>query len=388
MTLHVSRNDLLSSSMKSFHRQVSREDLRMFMRVNFVGESGIDVGGVEREWFLLTAAELFSPEQGFFDFPLGGSGYRINPSGGGYDNGEFWTDDTALEYVEFAGKLLAKALMERQALAVPLTTSLLKHLLGAPCTLSDLSDLDPELAKHISWLLQQSPQVIDSLHLDFTVNITVPNSSNEKKTKKRQVVVHELKQDGVNCEVTSNNLDEYVMLLSQFHLGTSVERPLCRFLEGFYTVMPPDLLTVFDYAELEFIMCGSQTVDVEDWKRHTRYGGAFNRGNYSSDNLHPVCVWFWEVVGELGEADRMKLFQFVTGGSKVPAQGFKALQRNDGKYQLFTVEAVEAGDREGWLPVAHTCFNRIDLPLYKTKEELQEAIHLIVSINVTGFSMD
>lgn len=128
--------------------------------------------------------------------------------------------------------------------------------------------------------------------------------------------------------------------------------------------------------------------DVEDWKRHTTYGGAFTRDGYSAENLHPVCAWFWEVVQELGETDRLKLFQFVTGGSKVPAQGFKALQRNDGKYQRFTLESAETGDRGGWLPVAHTCFNRIDLPLYKSKEKLREAIELIVSLNVTGFSMD
>jgi hypothetical protein len=342
----VSRDDLLHTSLDAFHHKVSKEDLHMFMRINFVGEAGIDVGGIEREWFLLTLAEVFSPDHGYFDFPNGSSGYRINPSGGGHHDGEFWMDETALDVMEFAGKLLAKALMERQALAVPLTTSLLKHLLGAPCCLSDLADLDPELAKHISWLLEQTPQVIDSLGLDFTVNITVPNTSN-KKSSKRAVVVRELKPGGENCEVTSDNLDEYILLLSQWHLGTSVERPLCRFLEGFYTVMPPDLITVFDYAELEFVMCGSQTVDVEDWKRHTDYAGAFNRDGYNSEHLHPVCVWFWEIVEELSETERMKLFQFTTGGSKVPAQGFKALQRNDGKYQRFTIEAIDTTDRPG-----------------------------------------
>jgi len=395
VTVHVARDDLVNTSLAAFHKRVSVPDLHMFMRVNFVGELGIDVGGIEREWFLLVLADLCSPERGLFDFPAGGSGYRINPIGGGYSDEQFWTDEKMLDQVEFTGKLLGKALFERQALNIPLTTCLLKHLLCAPCVLSDLSDLDPELAKHISWLLEQPAHVIDSLQLDFTVTMTADrepdnSSKSKKKTKKpKQIVVeHELKPGGRDCEVGKHNIEEYVILLSQWHLGGAVEIPLSRFLEGFYTVVPPDLISAFDYAELEFIMCGSQTVDVEDWKRHTDYAGAFNKNGYDSERLHPVCIWFWEVVTELGESDRLKLFQFATGGSKVPAQGFKALQRNDGKYQRFTLESADASRSEGWLPISHTCFNRIDLPLYKSKAKLKEALNLIVSLDVSGFSMD
>jgi E3 ubiquitin-protein ligase HUWE1 len=36
--------------------------------------------------------------------------------------------------------------------------------------------------------------------------------------------------------------------------------------------------------------------------------------------------WFWEVVRELEKEDLARLVQFVTGTSKVPLDGFKALQ--------------------------------------------------------------
>ena len=105
-------------------------------------------------------------------------------------------------------------------------------------------------------------------------------------------------------------------------------------------MVPPDVIEVFDYAELEFLLCGSQDIDVADWQRHTEYGGAFARGGYggpaeagapgSVKKLHPVCAWFWAVVeDQLSSTERAKLFQFATGGGRVPAQGFKALQRND-----------------------------------------------------------
>ncbi len=38
----------------------------LFHVLQFKGEPGIDAGGLEREWFTLVVAELFSPDQGLF----------------------------------------------------------------------------------------------------------------------------------------------------------------------------------------------------------------------------------------------------------------------------------------------------------------------------------
>ena len=37
-------------------------------------------------------------------------------------------------------------------------------------------------------------------------------------------------------------------------------------------------------------------------------------------------AWFWRVVESYSEEMRARLLQFVTGSSRVPLQGFKALQ--------------------------------------------------------------
>lgn len=43
----------------------------------------------------------------------------------------------------------------------------------------------------------------------------------------------------------------------------------------------------------------------------------------------PVVKWFWEVVEQhYSQEMRLRLLQFVTGSSRVPLQGFKALQGN------------------------------------------------------------
>ncbi len=65
----------------------------------------------------------------------------------------------------------------------------------------------------------------------------------------------------------------------------------------------------------------------------------------------------------------------------MPVAGFIALQGNDGNVRNFTLH----GDKNvKVLPRAHTCFNRMDVPMYKTKADMkkyvQADIHMIFII--------
>jgi hypothetical protein len=39
-------------------------------------------------------------------------------------------------------------------------------------------------------------------------------------------------------------------------------------------------------------------------------------------------------------------------------------------------------------PRSHTCFNKLDLPVYDSKEELDAYLSVVVNMEVTGFSME
>jgi len=39
-------------------------------------------------------------------------------------------------------------------------------------------------------------------------------------------------------------------------------------------------------------------------------------------------------------------------------------------------------------PVAHTCFNRIDLPKYKTKEHMKRKLEYIAESEISGFDIE
>jgi hypothetical protein len=70
----------------------------------------------------------------------------------------------------------------------------------------------------------------------------------------------------------------------------------------------------------------------------------------------------------------------------VPVEGLTALQSNDGRRCPFTLRALPDGERYQ-MPVAHTCFNRIDMPMYKEKETMR--IHLRAMIlDQTGFTQE
>jgi HECT-domain (ubiquitin-transferase) len=162
-----------------------------------------------------------------------------------------------------------------------------------------------------------------------------------------------------------------------------VKMPLTELLLGFFDVIPEPLLTVFDFQELELLMCGLPTIDVEDWQAHTEYSGEYEK----EGGDHPTCRWFWEVVAEdMDRETQARLLQFVTGTSGVPARGFGVLQSNDGNIRKFTIHGVSL--QVCLYPRAHTCFNRIDLPVYSSKDELRERLKLAVTMVATGFDIE
>lgn len=85
---------------------------------------------------------------------------------------------------------------------------------------------------------------------------------------------------------------------------------------------------------------------------------------------------------------RARLLQFVTGSSRVPLQGFKALQGNTGAAtpRLFTIHLTADVPIQN-LPKAHTCFNRIDLPAYDSYQLLYDKLSQAVE-ETCGFAVE
>ena len=192
----------------------------------------------------------------------------------------------------------------------------------------------------------------------------------------------ELVEGGAEIDVTNENLPAFLEANFKYHLMYRVKPQLAELLLGFYDVIPEPLMTMFDFQELELLMSGLPEIDVDDWMANTLYQGQFE----SRGAQHKSCQWFWEVVREFDQEHRAKLLQFTTGSSGVPARGFSVLQGNDGNIKKFALSGIRKD--QSLFPRAHTCFNRIDLPCYSSKEELREKLKIALATSVTGFDIE
>ncbi|EHB11212.1 NEDD4-like E3 ubiquitin-protein ligase WWP1 [Heterocephalus glaber] len=190
-----------------------------------------------------------------------------------------------------------------------------------------------------------------------------------------KVTSHDLKLGGSNILVTEENKDEYIGLMTEWRFSRGVQEQTKAFLDGFNEVVPLQWLQYFDEKELEVMLCGMQEVDLADWQRNTVYR------HYTRNSKQ--IIWFWQFVKETDNEVRMRLLQFVTGTCRLPLGGFAELMGSNGP-QKFCIEKV---GKDTWLPRSHTCFNRLDLPPYKSYEQLKEK--LLFAIEETeGFGQE
>jgi len=59
------------------------------------------------------------------------------------------------------------------------------------------------------------------------------------------------------------------------------------------------------------------------------------------------------------------------------------LQSNRGETQKFTIESIKL-DKDNAHLKAHTCFNRLELPMYANKEMVEEAIQVVLNMDFRG----
>ena len=102
-----------------------------------------------------------------------------------------------------------------------------------------------------------------------------------------RITHHNLLPNGQEIQVTNENKKEYVRLYVQWRFRVGVDKQFLALQRGFHELVPPNLLKSFDEKELELIISGLGSVDVEDWKINTRLKHCTSDTN--------VVKWFWKV---------------------------------------------------------------------------------------------
>ncbi|GLI63892.1 hypothetical protein VaNZ11_007009 [Volvox africanus] len=397
---------------------------RQPLKVTFIGEAGMDSGGVTREWFstLSSAISRGSPELFYTAGPQRNQLY-VTPTS---------SSPAHLKKFAFVGLFMAKAILESAArgkelgpitLNLPLCEPFWKLLLGNPLSLVDLQQLDPTefrslmsilsmdidglIFENFVWSFQHpnaaagsATQVASALAVagggtSTQASNSVPDTEASTPTNASSMAASTaaaaaspfaccdndeicanaiaLKPGGKHIKVTNSTKREYVLLKAHKMLVGAVEAQMSALIDAFHSLIPRDLLDKYAFSSLEMqlLVCGEQRIDIQDLKRHCKYEDGYT-------GKEDIISWFWEVAESFDDVQRRQLLQFWSGSDGMPAEGFGSM---DPAFHMVAVERMyDPNDTTARLPAAHTCFRQLDLPRYVSREELREKIVCAITI--------
>ncbi|KAJ2815677.1 putative E3 ubiquitin-protein ligase, partial [Coemansia furcata] len=372
----------------SLHQLATREqDLKKRLKIEFVGEEGVDAGGLAKEWFMLLVRELMNPMHGMFVRESDADACWFNPASLESSNQYFLVgvvvglalyNSTILDmhlplpvfkkllrtglYQTATAPGVASALFVAKSSAEPSIVSANHYptvssgastnaskdktayapRYGPPTAgggassndagcggggdgrspiygllspsaqlryqinemLSDVSQFRPDLARGLRALLQyREDDVEDTFCLTFEVSYDAYG----------EITTVPLIPNGALVPVTSQNRVEYVMRYLQWILNDSIAKQFEPFKRGFYYVCGGNALSLFKPEEIELMVRGSgEDWDPRDLMALTEVVG------FEEEEAAAVLEWFWDVLREMGPAERRLFLAFVTGSDRLP----------------------------------------------------------------------
>jgi hypothetical protein len=303
----------------------------------------------------------------------------------------------------FFGRLLGKAVLDRQLVDVRLSGVLLGHMQtgghdsgsgsgsgseasegtgtgtgseaggkgDAEAALCVLKQLDPALHRSLLWM--RDNDITGVMDCCFSVAVEDDKAGGQSELA--------LCVDGLTRAVTEENKLEYIALLAQWKSRFSVEPLLGPFLRGFQELVPAATLQACGITpwELGQLLSGRESVDVDDLRAYVVYQSIglseeeAAAGTVPFGDLHEQVVWFWQCCRELSQEQLRSLLRFFTGSSRIPIDGFDP--------PLTITQGIDmAADS---LPRAHACFNQLVLPSYSRFSLLQERVVFAAENSIT-----
>ncbi|XP_013028643.1 probable E3 ubiquitin-protein ligase HERC4 isoform X1 [Anser cygnoides] len=348
LILMVRRDNIVGDAVEVL-RKTKNVDYKKPLKVIFVGEEAVDAGGVRKEFFLLIMRELLDPKYGMFRY---------------YEESRLiWFSDKTFEdsdLFHLIGVVCGLAIYNFTIVDLHFPLALYKKLLNKKPSLDDLKELMPDVGRGMQQLLDYPEDDIEEAFcLNFT--ITVENFGTTE--------IKELVPNGADIPVIKQNRQDFVDAYVDYIFNKSVASLFSAFHAGFHKVCGGKVLQLFQPSELQAMVIGNTNYDWKELEKNTEY-----KGEYWAD--HSTIKIFWEVFHELPLEKKKQFLLFLTGSDRIPILGMKCLK----------LVIQPTGGGEGYLPVAHTCFNLLDLPKYTDKETLKSKLIQAID-HYEGFSL-
>ncbi|XP_054941776.1 probable E3 ubiquitin-protein ligase HERC3 isoform X2 [Physeter macrocephalus] len=348
LVLHVRRSNLVGDALRelSIHSDI---DLKKPLKVIFDGEEAVDAGGVTKEFFLLLLKELLNPIYGMFTY------YQ--------DSSLLWFSDVCFvehNWFHLIGITCGLAIYNSTVVDLRFPLALYKKLLNVKPGLEDLKELSPTEGRSLQELLDYPGEDIEET---FCLNFTICRESYGVIEQKKLI------PGGDKVAVCKENRREFVDAYVNYVFHISVHEWYAAFSSGFLKVCGGKVLELFQPSELRAMMVGNSSYNWEELEETAVY-----KGDYSA--AHPTVKLFWETFHEFPLEKKKKFLLFLTGSDRIPIYGMASLQ--------IVIQSTASG--EEYLPVAHTCYNLLDLPKYSSKEVLCARLTQALD-NYEGFSL-
>ncbi|XP_060067134.1 probable E3 ubiquitin-protein ligase HERC4 isoform X1 [Ylistrum balloti] len=340
LVLYVSRTNIVGDTIAQIMMQ-GAADFKKPLKVIFVGEEAVDEGGVKKEFFMLLLREVLDPKYGMFKYYEETRVYWFNPM-----------TFEGTEMFHMIGCLCGLAIYNSTIIQLDFPLALYKKLLKRPVNIEDLRDMMPTVSRGMEDLLDSEDEDIENTFC-LTFEITMENFG--------EIQSRNLVPGGSHKAVTKENRQEYVDAYIDFIFNKSVDQQFQAFSNGFHKVCGGKVLELFHPQELQAMVVGNENYDFHELEKNTDYKGDYHR-------YHPTIKLFWEVFHDLSLELKKKFLLYLTGSDRIPILGMKSIK--------MVIQPMLGA--ENHLPVAHTCFNVLDLPTYNSKEvmlhKLQQAI--------------
>jgi E3 ubiquitin-protein ligase HUWE1 len=216
LQLQVRREHVFHDSFKALYFKSGAEMKFGKLNIRFHGEEGVDAGGVTREWFQVLARQMFDPNYALF-IPVSSDRTTFHP------NKLSAINDEHLSFFKFIGRIIGKALYEGRLLDCYFSRAVYKRILGKAVSVKDMESFDPDYYKSLVWMLEN----------DITDIITETFSVEDDEFGVTKVV--DLCDNGRNIAVTEENKHEYVRMIVEHKLLSSVKDQMEHFLKGKFT---------------------------------------------------------------------------------------------------------------------------------------------------------
>jgi len=289
MSLEVRRSSLLDDSWSALLSAPDTELLAPRLLVSYVGEDGVDAGGLALDWFDAVGRELTAGAEDADSsslFALGLSSRMLIPRphavgarGQGEEDGRLRRGRQLLA----AGRFLALGVVHGgRPLTLPISPLICKYILGGSVGLADVELLDPAFYRE-----RVAPLLVPGGLAALNGALVEPLAFLSVPTERRPA--EELVPGGSARVVTEENVAEYLQLLCEAFLCSEIRHDLQCLLQGFWDVLPLDVLQASGLSEgdIASLLAGAAGLDVSEWRRCS----VVEEG---ADGQ--VAAWFWDVV--------------------------------------------------------------------------------------------